>query len=200
VTDNIHINYTDLEKVVAFSKTGKAAAKINREMWKSFKQASEIIVREMQAEVEKAPQTQSPRPRSKGLRKGIAAGLKVQTIRKGQGAGAVIKSTGSGLDGPRKKLVKLYNKPTGWRHPVFAHYGTRSGLKKAIGSSKGDVRKSLRGLDKTLTNRDREKAKWVVQIGRPYFGTVADKHQPQVTALIESAAKTALEQIAAMES
>lgn len=192
-------------RVKAAASSGKPQAKIYAQMRKSLKKAAEIGAAASREEVGKSPLEPGARHKvgksKSGLRAGIASGIRVKLVAKeGPNTGAIIMSTGSGLDGNRKKLVKRYNREGGWRHPVFASYGKRKAIKSASHNLHGANRRSFRNLDKALGERERGKATWVNQKGRPYFGTIISKKQSVITAMVEQALTTASEEIAALEN
>lgn len=193
----MRIDVSQFATVAARAKDDKVAKKIMSDLRSGLRKAGQVGAKAAQDEVKKPPLQVGKRPRSTGLRAGIASGVKVTITKKGEhGVSAVIKSTGGGLDGGRKKLVRAWDKPGGWRHPVFAQYKDRSGLKKNIKAAKGDLRKSLRSYEKALGERDRSKAKWVVQKGRPYFRTAILAKQSVYDVTLQTALETATEDIA----
>ncbi len=98
------------------------------------------------------------------LREHIAKGVKISISASpsARRVGVFINSKGS--DEASKLLKKQWDKPKGFRHPVFAH-----------------------------ANTPRDKWVWTAQVGRPYFGSVISKKQPaiqrQVSEILDSTLK-----------
>lgn len=195
--DGIRVDVEGFKRVNAVTREDKVGSKIKREMRAGLKKAGEVGAQAARDEVRKPPLQQSDRHRTegrRGLRAALASGIKV-TIQANQGA--IIKTTASGLDPARKKLVKRYNREKGWKHPVFARYGQRQALKAASKATRGGARRSLRGLDRAFAERDRANAKWVSQVGRPYFGTAIWKKEPIIASMVSEAINTAVDKVAA---
>jgi hypothetical protein len=139
----------------------KAATLLRRNIRRAAKVASEDVKRE----VLKPPPNDAPG--TAGSREAIAAGISVRinTGARSRSQGVAIVGSSKALPGPRKAMLRLYNK-TSWRHPVFART-TRSG--------------GLRGL---LGGTERV---WVTQQGRPYFEPVLKTHTDNVQRAIQAA-------------
>ena len=150
---------------------------------KNIRKAGEDTSKAMREEVKKAPGS-APVTTHRGLRTNLAAGIKVQ-IKATESArlvGAYIGSTGKS---PASKLLKrAYDKPGGWRHPVFQKGQSAKGLKVARAWEKEHKEKS-------------GKVAWTTQKGRPYFGSIGVKHEPEFKAAIEAALNSAVDTIAA---
>lgn len=129
----IRIESADLLRVAAFASDSRPAQRINRQLWNSIGRAAEKVRDEMRAEVQRPGGTRSANPRSTGLRAGIAAGLKVRTIRTSREAGAAVEQTGTGLSGDRRSLAMAWDKPGGWSHPVFAQANRSAPVVRQIG-------------------------------------------------------------------
>lgn len=151
----------------------KAAKQLDRKLYSglrtNLRKAAEAATADVKAEVLKAPRfpstRRSTRERQTSLRQQLAAGTRVQ-IAASEGSrrvGVFIKTAPKTPDG--KTLVVKYDSVDGWRHPVFARRG------EGHGSHKG---------------------KWVTQYGRPYFGSVIEKHADDM----ERAVKRALDEAA----
>ena len=96
-----------------FGKSSQVDKVLMRELRKQIRKAAQEAAKAAQAEVLKPPLHDSPNTASSGLRRDLAAGIKV-SVMTGKTAGVAIRSTGRGslarrYDGQRKK----------WRHPVF---------------------------------------------------------------------------------
>ncbi len=96
-------------------KSSQLEPKLKRALRKNIRQIAEVAAQDSRQTVLSGPAGSGPQT---GLRAGIAAGIKV-TLMTGNTAGIIIRATGSGLPASQKKLVRAYNKPGGWRHPVF---------------------------------------------------------------------------------
>lgn len=104
-------------------KSSQLDPKLKASLRKRLRAVGQLSVKDIQVEVEKPPLHQSGHPQHRGLRQGIAAGVKVQ-IMTGKKTGVQIVSSGSALPAEQKRLVRAYDKPKGWRHPVFADKDT----------------------------------------------------------------------------
>jgi hypothetical protein len=140
-------------------------AKATTLLRKNIRQAAKVAAEDVKREVQKPPPNDAPG--TAGSRDAIAAGISVRinTGASSKSQGVAIVGSSKALPGPRKAMLRLYNKES-WRHPVFAH-SARSG--------------GLRGL---LGGRERV---WVTQQGRPYFGAVLTKHTDDVQRAIQAA-------------
>jgi hypothetical protein len=103
-------------------RTSKLAPAIKTQLRKELRQAATVAAKKSKAEVMKPPLSRG-RGRSTGLRRGIAAGIKVQLASgaTGKRVGVFIRSTGAGLDADRKKLVRQWDSDRPFRHPVFGN-------------------------------------------------------------------------------
>ena len=123
---------------------------------KNIRDAAKPIVEDVKKTV-----LDGPGKRDVGVRKAIAAGVRVRIGTNVKRGGSVtIAATGGALPANRKSMLRSYNKEKGWRHPVFP-------------------RKHLGGL---LTS-----TKWVQQMGRPYFGSVILAHKEDLAKAVEKA-------------
>jgi len=135
----------------------QASTRIRRELRVEAKKAADDVKRE----VMQPPPNDAPG--SVGTRAGIASGVGV-SIRTGKsGQGVRITASSKGLPAERKRMLRLYNKEAGWRHPVFARTKSAGGWRGLLGA---------------------REAVWVHQQGRPYFGTVIEKHRDDMTRAI----------------
>lgn len=132
----------------------QAATRIRRELRDEGKKAAEDVKRE----VMKPPPNDAPG--SVGTRAGIASGIKAEVKTGKSRQGVRISASSKGLPPERKRMLRLYNKEKGWRHPVFAQTKKAGGWRGWLGA--------------------REKV-WVHQQGRPYFGKVIEKHRDDMT-------------------
>lgn len=138
----------------------QASTRIRRELRTEAKKAADDVKRE----VMQPPPNDAPG--SVGTRAGIASGVGV-SIRTGKsGQGVRITASSKGLPAERKRMLRLYNKEGGWRHPVFARTKSAGGWRGLLGA---------------------REAVWVHQQGRPYFGKVIEKHRDDMTRAIERA-------------
>lgn len=99
-------------------KSSQLDPKLKRALRKRLKDAAGPAVQDVKTTVLSAPASGGASGEHTGLRQGLADGVKV-TLMTGKNAGIQIRNTGSGLPASQKKLVRAYNKPGGWRHPVF---------------------------------------------------------------------------------
>ena len=140
----------------------KAATSLRRNLRNVAKVAAEDVKRE----VLKPPPNDAPG--SVGTRDAIAAGIGVR-ITSGANSkrqGVSIVGSSKNLPADRKAMLRLYNKPQGWRHPVFAQERRSGGLRGLLG-----------GTDRV----------WVQQQGRPFFEPVLTKHTDDVQRAILAA-------------
>ncbi len=102
-------------------RTSRLSPELKKALRKRVREAGIEAAEAAKGEVLKPPLTHGRRPKERGLRRGIARGIKVQ-IAASQNAkrvGVVIKSSGSPLPADQKPLVRRWNRPGGWRHPLF---------------------------------------------------------------------------------
>lgn len=174
-----------------FGKTSQVDRKLRTALRKRMKQAAEKGAAEVRSTVESAPVKGR---RSRGLRRGIAAGVGVAltTTTAANRVGVKIVARQSGLPQDMRPLVKAFNKPK-FRHPVFASFGG-SGLAKVGARRTGalaGVGKGARNLDRALKAHKRGSAKWVEQDGHPYFEKSVEKHLEGVQAAVLAAMEEA---------
>ena len=100
-----------------FGKTSQVEPKLKAALRKRMKTAADQAAADVRAEVLKAPRSHGA-GRSRGLRKGIAAGVKVTLSTSSSKVGVAIQATGSKLPPDMRRLVRAYNKPK-FRHRVF---------------------------------------------------------------------------------
>ena len=134
---------------------------------KQLRTAGNDAAQDVRAEVVKDPGS-APVQFHRGLRTNLAAGIRVQ-IKASESArqvGVFIASTGK--SSAAKQLKRSYDKPGGWRHPVFQR-GTAAGAQKTV---------------------------WVTQKGRPYFGSVIARKEAAIAASVEAALDHAVDTIA----
>lgn len=108
--------------VALLGKSSTFDKELKKGLRKQLRKAAQTGADAAKAEVLKPPLRSGSHPRSRGLRSGIARGIKVQVASGDNSArvGVFIRSTGSGLDGSRKKLVRRWDKGT-FRHQVFGN-------------------------------------------------------------------------------
>lgn len=128
-----------------FGKTSEVEPKLKAALRKRMKAAADLAAADVRSEVTKAPRSHGRGTR--GLRKGIAAGVKVTISASPTKVGVAIQATGSKLPADMRALVRAYNKPT-FRHPVFGgstwvlQVG-RPYFKKPIEDRQGDVQAAV---------------------------------------------------------
>lgn len=101
-----------------FGKTSAVEPKLKAALRKRMKAAGDVAAAGVKAEVTQSPRSKGRRARHRGLRSGIAAGVKVTLSSSASKVGVEIKATGSKLPADMRRLVRAYNRPS-WRHPVF---------------------------------------------------------------------------------
>jgi hypothetical protein len=138
----------------------QAATRIRRELREVGKEAA----RSAQDKVREDPVPDAPG--SVGTREAIARGIKVQVRTGATAQGVRISASSANLPQERKRMMRLYNKEAGWRHPVFARTKSAGGWRGLLGA---------------------REAVWVHQKGNPYFGSVIEKHRPQAEAALKRA-------------
>lgn len=168
----LNVDAHELKRVLAQAKAFDP--KLHTQLRRDLQAAAQVAAKDVQAEVAKQPLYGSVKF-SRGLRSGIAAGVKVKLVNGSTKVGVYI--TSSGTNPASKSLARKYDAPGGWRHPVFGGGSRRARFGAAItGSSR---KKKIGGRRAVL----------VTQKGRPYFGTVITKHAPK----IEESVRKALE-------
>lgn len=150
------------EFVDLVGKTSKLEPALRRQLRKRIREAGTEGAKASKAEVLKAPTTVSRhRMRDKGLRRQMAAGIRVQIAagERSSRVGVIIKSTGPGLAGERRKLIKRWDDPRGWRHPVFGdretwvHQVGRPYFRKVLAEQKDQLAAKVRqALDEALAD------------------------------------------------
>ena len=116
-------------------KTSAFEPKLRTALRKRIRAEADKGAKEAREEVAKAPGTVAGRTRvnlgtrgfqshkglkARGVRQGIAAGIKVQVAANGsRKVGVFIRSTGAGLPPSQRFMVRAWDKEAGWRHPVF---------------------------------------------------------------------------------
>lgn len=138
---------------------GKAATAVRRALREQIKAAQVDVARE----VMKPPPNDNPNVTA-GTRRAIASGLSSR-INTGKNPSVRISASAKNLPANRKRMLRLYNKAGGWRHPVFERGVGGRLTKKSVRSS------GLRGF---LGGRE---TPWVQQQGRPYFGAVLERRK-----------------------
>lgn len=99
-------------------KSSQVEPKLKAALRKRLRQAAAAAAKDVQAEVRKPPLSRGS-GRSRGLRAGIAAGVSVTISTSTRKSGVVIQSKGTKLPAAQRGLIRVYNKPGGWRHPTF---------------------------------------------------------------------------------
>lgn len=103
-----------------FGKSSEVPEKLRAQLRARIRGAAEVAAADVRRTVLEPPLHPGQRPRSRGLREQIAAGIKVSVSTASSRPGVVIKSSAAGLDPSRRRLVRAYDLQGGWRHPVFA--------------------------------------------------------------------------------
>lgn len=98
-----------------FGKSSQLDKVLKAELRKQIRNGSKIIVKDMQAEVRKAPTDDSPNDASTGLRERIAASLTVKISTSTSNPGVTIMAG--------DPLAAEYDGAVRWRHPVFGNTG-----------------------------------------------------------------------------
>jgi hypothetical protein len=104
-------------------RTSRLSPELKKALRRRVREAGLVAAGAAKEEVLKEPLTHGRRPQERGLRRGIARGIKVQLAasQNAKRVGVVIKSSGSPLSAAQKPLVRRWNKPSGWRHPLFGN-------------------------------------------------------------------------------
>jgi len=157
-----------LNESKAFSRT------LERELRANLRSAAAAAANEAKREVMKSP-LHGEVKYHKGLRAGIAAGIKIRVVNSRNRAGVYIVS--GGTTPAARALAKNWDKPGGWTHPYWGH---KPGVHKTTRFKRGAI-----GRSSSAAKR---------QVGRPYFGTVIVKDSE----LIESRIRDALAQATAV--
>lgn len=174
-----------------FGKTSQVDRKLRTALRKRMKQAAEKGAAEARSTIESAPVKGR---RSRGLRRGIAAGIGVslETTTAANKVGVRVVARKTSLPPDMRPLVKAMNKPK-FRHPVFASFGN-AGLAKLGQKRRGalsGVGSGARNLDRALKAHKRGSAKWVEQDGHPFFEKSVEKHLDGVQAAVLAAMEEA---------
>lgn len=100
-----------------FARSSQVDTKLRTALRRNIRDAATVAVADVQRTVLGTPVTRSAQPRSRGLRAGIAAGVKVSIMTGNTRVGVAVTSRGF--------LARAYDKPgpRGWRHPVFGNTG-----------------------------------------------------------------------------
>lgn len=178
-----------------FGKSSQVDKKLRTALRKRMKAAAEKAAADSRTEVEKPPVEAGKSHRHRGLRRGIAAGIKVglTSTTGAKRVGVTIKASKSSLPPDMQSLVKAYSRGR-WRHPVFANRNRRAGLRSVAGnkSLSRSTRKGAGDLRRALDARSRGRETWVEQSGRPFFEPVIDRHQGNVEAAVLAAMEEAV--------
>lgn len=100
-----------------FGKSSQVEPKLKAALRKRMKAAADEAANDVRAEVRKPPVSRGS-GRSRGLRAGIASGIKVTISASPTKVGVAIQATSSKLPEAQRAMVKAYNKPS-FRHRVF---------------------------------------------------------------------------------
>lgn len=172
------------------SAGGPMERRLLKEIRAGLKESGDGIVSNIKSTVTQPPPGGGRR--SVGVRRALAAGTSLKVSASQGKPGVRIVTSASKLPPERRVMLRLYNKES-WRHPVFASYRRR---KVSTKGTKGDLRSALRGLNAALAERDRAKATWVTQQGRPYFGKVIESDKERVRKAVEDATSRAADALA----
>lgn len=128
-----------------FGKTSQVEPKLKAALRKRMKAAADVAAADVRAEVLKAPRSHGS-GRSRGLRRGIAAGVKVTLSASPTKVGVAIQATGAKLPPDMRRLVRAYNKPK-FRRRVFGgpwvEQAGRPYFDKPIEAHQGDVQAAV---------------------------------------------------------
>lgn len=116
----------DAEDFVALlGKTSRLEPALRKALRKKVRQAGVEAAKASKEEVLKPPLMRGKQPRHRGLRAGIAKGIKVQLAASagGKRVGVILRSGGSGLPAGKKTLPRKWNSRSGFRHPLFGDEG-----------------------------------------------------------------------------
>jgi hypothetical protein len=147
-------------------------AKLAREVRKELREAGKAVAAKVADEVRTGPPPNDNPSITAGTRRKIAAGVgvRVGTSQKGKGGSVKVVASGKALPANRKRMVKLWEREAGWRHPVFERQAS------------GQL-----GTDSTV---------WVQQQGRPYFNPTIRGNADVFRAAVEKAMRRAAEALA----
>lgn len=154
---DVSVDAADFARLLG--RTSQLDPALKKALRKRVREAGVEAANASKDEVQKAPLQRGKRPKDRGLRAGIARGIKVQIAASANSkrVGVVIKSSGSGLPEVQKKLVRRWNRSGGFRHPLFG-----------------------------------DKDHWYPQKGRPYWGSVLSKKQPELARKVRQAMDEAI--------
>lgn len=155
MAEPITIKGPDLARLLKEMKA--VDAKVTTALRKEIRAAAKVAAEDVKRTVLMPPPNDAPG--SVGTRAAIASGIGVSIGTRASGAKVSITGSSKNLPASRKPMLRLYNKPGGWRHPVYARTRRASGIRGRLGG--------------------RQQA-WVHQKGRPYFGTVIEEHSDEV--------------------
>lgn len=122
-TDPIVFDLDARQFQALFGKTSQVPAKLRAALRKRIRQAAMAAAEDARQTVQKSPITRSSIPTSSGVRKGIAAGIAVQIMASQTRSGVQIVARQKDMPPGTGGLVRQWDKPQGWRHPVFGNRG-----------------------------------------------------------------------------
>ena len=190
-TPPVEVSADVQEFIRLFGKSSEVPQKLRTALRKRVKAAAEKAAADVRTEVLKSPRSSGKTKRSRGLRRGIAAGVKV-SLASTTGAtrvGVKIRASGAGLPPEMRNLNRSYNKEK-WRHPVFPKAGSKHTALKSLAKNKS-TRAGATDLRRALDARRRAGYVWVEQEGRPFFDPVIDKHTDDVQRAVLAAMEEA---------
>ncbi len=155
MTSPVRIDAPDLSRLLKEMKA--VDAKVTTNLRKQIREAAKVAAEDVKRTVLQAPP--NDRPGTVGTRAAIASGISVRIGTATKGAKVSIVGSSKNLPAERKPMMRLYNKPNGWRHPVYWQTRRAKGIRGVFG-----------GRTKV----------WVHQQGRPYFDKVLDHHRDNV--------------------
>jgi hypothetical protein len=106
-----------------FAKSSEVDKPLQRALRRNIRVAAEVLADAPRlAVMNSAGGTVSAKPQNKGLRLGIASGIKVKVMT-GARAGVAIVAGTSQMPAGMETLVRAWEARKGWRHPIFGRKG-----------------------------------------------------------------------------
>jgi hypothetical protein len=158
-------------------------AKLATAIRKELRQEGKRVAAKVADEVRTGPPPNDNPRVTAGTRRRIADGIGV-SIGTGMGkkGGSVrIVASGKALPANRKRMVRLWEREKGWRHPVYER-GRDGNLTQAT--------------QRRLRNRFKKETVWTHQMGRPYFNPTVRGEADEFRAAILRAMKQAADALA----
>jgi hypothetical protein len=158
-------------------------AKLATAIRKELREEGKRVARKVADEVRTGPPPNDNPTVTAGTRRRIAdgVGVGISTSMGKKGGGVRITTSAKALPENRKRMVKLWEREKGWRHPVYER-GRDGNLTQS-------TRRRLRGGFKKETV-------WTHQMGRPYFNPTVRGEADEFRAAILRAMKQAADALA----